>query len=490
MKNKSLLLTAFFLMLFSCHKEEQKTPGGSQPTEKPLTLAEVTTWYHAQERSGSTGGLHKTHPDSAEQRTLAAKAGRAFRLAALRPDLSRAEMVWQDGKNGWVVSVGGRPVAGGYAQGYRKLVFFRDTAGQVNARIIEVLPDPYYLGAKGRATTADFTGRALLFDWNYRLISGRVYLHGKMIGRMKPAAADVTPAQSTRLTTGTPNVPLKQGAPTRSGIDNRGMHNLYAAITRDCQWYDNNYIDANGDVVVFSEQICMTEIDDDGGGLMGSGSVTGGDYLGSGGGGGGSVATGPTPSQLPGSDGLKINPKKYMGCFGTLPDVGAKCTVTVYVVEPMAGTSFNIGPNSVGHVAVGLTKQYGNTTITQIVGYYPDASGFSKYSAPSKVVDNSAIGYNVSISYQVIPQEFDKIVNYISDAPANYNLLTFNCTNFVYTACQQAGITLPDPYTSVGFDAAQVMTPGALGSTISDLAGEPNVNTDGGLAPISHGECN
>ena len=112
--------------------------------------------------------------------------------------------------------------------------------------------------------------------------------------------------------------------------------------------------------------------------------------------------------------------------------------------EPFPGTSFNIGPNSVGHVAIGLTKSNGSQSVTQVVGYYPNASGIYKYHCPSKVVDNGGdLAYDVSISYNVSAADFQSIVNYISTPPTIYDLMDFNCTSFVYTACKAGGITAP-----------------------------------------------
>ena len=239
--------------------------------------------------------------------------------------------------------------------------------------------------------------------------------------------------------------------------------------------------------MIYSELVCSTQIYDDGD--TGTAQSSGADLLGSAGGGGGSMTTAPAMSNLPGQSGPKISPRKYTDCFGSIPDAGSKDIVTVYVQEPLPGTSFNVGPNSVGHVAIGLTKSNGQSTITQVIGFYPDATGLSKIDAPGKLVDNGAMNYTVSISYQVIPQEFNQILNYVSVTPSTYDLFSFNCANFVYDACLAGNIKLPDPWTSVGFDAAQIMTPGALGSSISNLTGYNNVNGKGGNAPNSHGPC-
>ena len=164
--------------------------------------------------------------------------------------------------------------------------------------------------------------------------------------------------------------------------------------------------------------------------------------------------------------------------------------------EPWPGTSFNIGPNSVGHIAIGLTKTNGSTSITQTVGYYPDASGFAKMHAPSKILDNGCdLNYNSSISYTVSATNFNQIANYIANPPTRYDLVIFNCTNFVVSACQTGGIILPDSESIIGFNGATMwpeygMTPAGLGSSLDKMKGQKNVNTNGGITPFSKGPCN
>jgi len=265
-----------------------------------------------------------------------------------------------------------------------------------------------------------------------------------------------------------------------------------APISVSCEWIDDNYIDAEEGVVIYSYQVCTytTSGGSDEGGFEGGS----GDYAGSGGGGGGTSSSAPAVSNLPGESGPKTDPKKLMDCFGNISDNGSVMKVTVYVQEPWPGTSFNIGANSVGHTAIGLTKSGGGVTITQVVGFYPDAAGFKKLHAPSKIVDNSLLEYNSSITYTVSAGQFSQIVNYIADPPATYDLNDFNCTNFVYSACGKGGIQLPDPYTIVGPSGAGTiirdMTPAGLGSSIDAMKGQKNVNTGGGYAPKSKGPCN
>ncbi len=391
---------------------------------------------------------------------------RAFSVRQLSIPWDKARTYSNRTNNYWIAPTDGEPVFSKYIKGYRKIVFFRTGPGAITARLLEIIPDGLYWQQKQQAKTADFTGRLFIYDLDYHLLGGKIFSGGKIAGEIKP-----------------------QNDHTQSN----SLHTDNMQTITACDWYDNNYVNADGEVVIYSERICSTTTVDDGQDGFDGGT---GDYLGSESGGGSGPSTGPPPvSSLPGETGPAVNPKSLMSCFGNIPDAGAKCTVTVYVVEPFPGTTFNIGPNSVGHTALGLTKTNGAQSITQVVGYYPDASGFAKLHAPSKVVDNGGdLNYNVSIRYDVSVSNFQKILNYVAEPPATYDLISFNCTDFVYFACQRGNITLPNPVNTFGVDAAgnglqQGMSPAGLGNSIEKMKGQNNVNTTGGTTPFSKGPC-
>jgi hypothetical protein len=229
----------------------------------------------------------------------------------------------------------------------------------------------------------------------------------------------------------------------------------------------------------------------DGNGATGSAPVSGQPGLPPASGGGSSPSAPPPASNLPGENKNAVNPKDMMKCFQNLPDAGSTMKITVYVQEPWPGTTFNVGPNSVGHSAISLTKINGSQRITQTVGFYPDATGLAKVHAPSKIVDNGGdLDYNASISYTVNSADFNKIINYINNPPSTYDISDFNCTNFVVSACQAGNITLPNAVTySQLYQAGPVSTPATLGDSIEKMKGDPNVNTNGGTVPFSNGPC-
>ncbi|QEM02612.1 hypothetical protein DIU31_003420 [Mucilaginibacter rubeus] len=112
--------------------------------------------------------------------------------------------------------------------------------------------------------------------------------------------------------------------------------------------------------------------------------------------------------------------------------------------------------------------------------------------APSKLVDNGGdLEYNVSITYQVTAENFNRIVNYISNPPATYDITEFNCTSFVNSACLAGNVIIPNPFAySSLYPAHPVPAPAALGSSIAQQKGDPNVNTTGSNTPFSKGPCN
>lgn len=435
MKRKIMYALLVPVLMLGCRKEQQKVspPSGSDPGTA-LSLDQVKAFY----KSDTTNNIA----------------------------WDKATYVTGKASSYWLVGISGRPLFQSLGLGYRQLLFYRDTNNKINARILETIPDPIYLQRKRQDPKTGFTGRRFVYDQAYHLLYGETYLNNKQIGQIKPATGKPKPIQTDML----------------------------APIT-ECTWVDNNYVDGDGNAVIYSEQICATsyvDLGSDGGSSSNSGFSGGSPGDPSPAGGGAGPAPAPEVSNLPGENKSGVNPKDYMKCFQNVPDNGATMTITIYVQEPWPGTTFNIGPNSVGHTAISLTKTNGNTSITQTVGYYPDATGFDKMHAPSKLVDNGGdLEYNVSISYQVTAENFNKIVNYISNPPTVYDITDFNCTNFVNSACLAGNINLPNPVTySPLYPSSPALAPGTLGDSIEKLKGDPNVNTTGGNIPLSHGPCN
>lgn len=454
------LLILFVSVFYGCRKDNLNSNNDRQ-VQNSLSLEEVKNWFN---KTGINNNLET-------QSTI-----KSFSLHRLSIDWDQAGNIADKKRNWWVIALPGQPKFQGVQQGYRKLAFLRDSTGTIQARILEVIPDAAYLHLHRGADSKTFTGHIFIYDQQYHLLGGRIFHNGKQVGQIKPIAVSTTNT-----------IPM-------TGMAQHQLKTDMLAISESCEWQQDTYIDGDGVFTVYAYQICSYSIYDDGfypgssGGGDGGGMPTG-DPLGGGGGGGGNEGSAPAAAVLPGQTKSAVNPKAYMNCFGSLPDIGSKETITVYVEEPEPGLPFNYGTNSVGHTAISLTKSYNGQTITQTVGFYPGDTKMALTGSPGKIVDNTNLSYSVSISYSVQPFEFNAIANFIANPPSTYNLYTYNCTNFVYDACKAGNITLPDPTGNVGMFQTG-MTPGALGSSIRDVAPVTNANTDGGVVGTSHGPCN
>lgn len=459
MEKKLASLIILLSIIISCKKDQEtfsEKDAAIIENNQELKLGEVKKWYGDQVQKGTNV---KTNA-----------AAKAFKFNSFKIDWEKAESVDQPKHNWWIVDLPGQPTFAKVKSGYRKLAFMRDSTGSIQARILEIVPDALYIQRSRKATTKTFSGRVFIYDRQYRLKKGIVLSGGKVVGEIKPQA------NATKT------------ASLKSKIQS-------IQVVENCVWEQSSYIDAEGVVTIYAEKICTYSYYDDGAdaisGGNGGGSATGGDYLGSGDNG---YYYGPPPANLPGGQQPGIDPKSLMDCFGMVNDPNAKMVVTVYSQEPFPGTLFNYGPNSVGHTAIGLTLTTGNTSITQVVGFYPDATGLGKMQAPSKIVDNSGLAFNSSISYTVNANQFNAVTTFIANPPNTYDLTGFNCTSFVYTACQAGGITIPDPYNSIGLSgpggATIAMTPAGLGFSIKNSGSNKNVNKNGGYMPTSKGPCN
>lgn len=458
MKKKISLLLLLIGLSFSCRKEQHEAiaPVVAPPTGTVanLSLAEVQKWYDSK----------STLQTNSELKT--------FSLSKLGLNWSKAESFSAKKSNYWLIHLSGKPTFNNIQQGYRKIAFLKDSVGSITSRILEIIPDAQYWQRKHKVSTKDFTGYVFIYNEAYHFLGGKIYSNGKQIGISKPK--------------------------TESAVNSTKLTANMVHVSEDCGWYDSSYIDSEGVFTIHSDQICSYNIYDDGfypdmGG--GGDSQLTQDPMGGGGSAGADPSTPPAVvADLPAVSNPAISPKDYMKCFGNVADAGATMKVTVYVQEPLPGTSFPYGTNGVGHTAVGLSKTGTDGTVNQVVGFYP-VSASDALGGPSKLVDNGSVtAFNVSITYTVNASQFNSIVNYIANPPATYDLYNFNCTNFAIAACQTAGITLPNADTIVGLNGvggwAHSMTPAGLGSSLDAMKGQSNVDNTGGTMPPSHKACN
>jgi hypothetical protein len=341
MRKKLMLSCLLVVVLAACKKDHVGNVGSLKEAAKDtLSVDIVKEWWQ-----------ENAHRPANETQSLNNKP--------LVIDWSSAKSFQTDSGMRLSVLTNVQPGFNNIRQGCQKLLFQRGQSGSISAHIVDIIPDALYLQRTQKLDVKTFTGRIFYYDLDKKLLGGLIFGNGQRIGTIKP-----------------------------TNINKPKLHTDLVQVSEDCYWHDSNYISADGELVVFSEKICTYNVTDFGPDTPANLPDGGGGAPPYSGGGSGASAA-PPMSNLPGENGQKIDPKSYMDCFKSLPDIGSKMTVTVYVQEPAPGLPFNVGQNSVGHTAIGLTKTYNGQSITQVVGFYPDATGKSKAHAPSKILDNS-----------------------------------------------------------------------------------------------------
>jgi len=217
-------------------------------------------------------------------------------------------------------------------------------------------------------------------------------------------------------------------------------------------------------------------LDDIHGGLSGGlGMSGGGGFSGA----GSSVAIAPPDNPI-------ANVADYLKCFTNVGGDDHTYSVTICVQQPVPGSrsaykwvdggpigSSNEGNIvNVGHTFLIFTEQYGNTTITRNMGFYP-ASGVKPGSsiAPGKLNNDETHTYNVSATFSVTNANFFLMLNYASkgnNPGFYYNLNSENCTTFALQTLTQGGINLPNTIGS--WPGGMGCNPGDLGEDIKQMA--------------------
>ncbi len=394
------------------------------------------------------------------------------------------------------VMLPGKPEMDGI-KGYQKLIVHKDRqSGQIQGKLLDYLYDAHNLQTakqtNRQANPEAFTGSLFIHDLNGKLEGGYLLSEGKKIGLISP---DTSLAKRRKA------IPAQSNS--RSSSTDKKISAIH--IIEHQYWIESSYVDAYGVFTVHAQCITVYTFYDDGMGSLPYPGIPGyengneWEYYS---GGGGSYSPPPPPapemSNLPGEEGAKTDPKKMTKCFDDIPDQGATVNIKVYIQEPFPGHTYNVGPNSVGHVAIGITKTNGNQSVTQVMGFYPDASGAGRYSAPSKILDNGGdLEYNVSASYTIGTDQLKNILAAINNPPAKYHAMEYNCTNFVFDALKSGGVNLPDPTVTVGLPTpggySNAMTPAGLSQAYRImLYNNPNskITIDTSTTPNSKGPCN
>lgn len=230
------------------------------------------------------------------------------------------------------------------------------------------------------------------------------------------------------------------------------------------------------------------------------------DYVSGGGGGGGGSAPPPAISvdEEIAETHEKIDPKKYMDCFGNVADAGATCTITISADIPVDGHPeilFDWSQGNPGHAFIELYKMGSNgTMVSQNIGFYP-STGFKVLGGGdvnSKVVDNAGHEYNASYTISISPAQLQAAIDKVNSFSGNsYNMTSFNCVDFalgVFNAATAGALSLnkqqiPGYPTTNGSN-----TPQALYNRLDEMNawGTPGIQTSGSKAygGNSKGPCN
>ena len=195
-----------------------------------------------------------------------------------------------------------------------------------------------------------------------------------------------------------------------------------------------------------------------------------------------------------------VDPQKMIDCFGTISNVGASYTISIEANLPVDGMpNLTVNPLNFdgGHTFVTLTKTNSNgESITQVMGFYPVNSLYagSTLSVASMIVNDQNHKYNASYTINVNSSKFQNALNQaINLSSNNYNLLSFNCTDFALGVFNAGGGNLnimPNIYTLFYFNQP-TFTPNSLYLKLKNLSnsGDSNANIGISNAASSHGPC-
>ncbi|WP_426062382.1 hypothetical protein [Flavobacterium sp. DSP2-3-1] len=191
------------------------------------------------------------------------------------------------------------------------------------------------------------------------------------------------------------------------------------------------------------------------------------------------VFIGPDPEKVI----KKIN--DYLKCF----DLSKPAEVVIYVDQPIANNAKAWSGTDVGHTFIAI--QQGNTR--SVFGYWPSSS---VYPATGYSTDVMAFGndenhhFDVSIAVVVDTSKLLNIIAYANNAPTQYDLDNYNCTDFALEVGKLAGLPLSD--SSGIWPGGEGSNPGQLGQDIRNMSLPANSRrqTIGANAASNNGTCN
>lgn len=160
-------------------------------------------------------------------------------------------------------------------------------------------------------------------------------------------------------------------------------------------------------------------------------------------------------------------------------------TITIYVDQPIANSEeiINDVELDVGHAF--LSIQQGNNI--RSYGFYP-AEGVGILEPVQGVMgDNSNTHYDVSLVLNISPEQLAEIITTsIEISTGNYDLLDYNCTDFILEIANILNIDFGDVETYIGL--GDISNPGLLGQVIREMLNNPewSGNPYGGQSPSNN----
>jgi hypothetical protein len=126
--------------------------------------------------------------------------------------------------------------------------------------------------------------------------------------------------------------------------------------------------------------------------------------------------------------------------------------VTIYVDQPVAGSrsvvsSGNPNGGPVGHTFISIQQNVGDQIIIRTFGFYPSTVTYPlSPSSPSILGDDSGHGYDVSLTVTATSAQAQSILSFVRNYKnlngGNYNLNSYNCTDFGIDIANLLGINI------------------------------------------------
>ena len=177
---------------------------------------------------------------------------------------------------------------------------------------------------------------------------------------------------------------------------------------------------------------------------------------------------------------------KYLECF----DTSKSATIAIYADQPIANSNatYNSSNLDSGHSFISIS-QNGNTSI---FGFYPEegkVNPFTNRSSVSSMGDDASHVYDVSISVNVSPSDLASIISYSINYAANYDLNSYNCTDFAIEVGNIMGLSLPA--CNGTWSGGGGSNPGTFGQHLRNMTLPLGVsrNTSGGVSPLTIKGC-